>query len=150
MSDETHPAPPARERRADSDSPAPSPPTDPATDDAPILPPPETLGESDDWSGFLSPKTGAQLQKRALRRLFHLPRFHLRDGLDDYDDDFTQFEPLGELIPAEMRRQLERVRAAAEEAASAEIAPTADSEADANADAAKEDDAPSRLENDRE
>ncbi len=34
--------------------------------------------------------------------------FNIRDGLDDYDEDFTFFEPLGDTITADMRHQMER------------------------------------------
>jgi len=50
------------------------------------------------------------LRRSALRRLFGLPRFNVCDGLDDYAQDFTSFEPLGNLVTYEMRRLLERER----------------------------------------
>ena len=44
----------------------------------------------------------------ALRKLFHLPQFNFRDGLDDYAEDYTNFEPLGDIITADMRHRMER------------------------------------------
>ena len=38
-----------------------------------------------------------ELRRSALRKLFGLPRFNFCDGLDDYAEDFTRFEPLGDL-----------------------------------------------------
>lgn len=53
-------------------------------------PPPdlEALSESSDVSAFLGPKVGEELRRLALRKLFHMPKFNIRDGLDDYDDDY--------------------------------------------------------------
>ena len=57
----------------------------PMTDaDMPSL---ESLGESSDFSGFMSSGISNELQRLALRKLFHLPGFCTRDGLDDYDED---------------------------------------------------------------
>ena len=47
------------------------------------------------------------LRKKALARLFHSPKFNIRDGLDDYDDDYTTYKPLGNIVTAEMRRKAE-------------------------------------------
>ena len=52
------------------------------------MPPIESLGEHSDYSGFMSPRVSEELRRAALRKLFHLSRFNIRDGLDDYDDDF--------------------------------------------------------------
>ena len=45
---------------------------------------------------------------------------HAVDGLDDYAEDYTRFEPLGDLVTHEMRRVLERARKALEEGGEAE------------------------------
>ena len=71
------------------------------------MPPIESLGEDSDFSGFMSPKVSEKLRKVALRKLFNLPQFNLRDGLDDYDDDFTKFEALGDIVTADLRHQME-------------------------------------------
>ena len=89
--------------------PTPPPPTD---ED---MPPVESLSPNDDISGFMSPRVSETLRRRALRRIFFSGKFNLRDGLDDYDDDFTEFTPLGDIITAEMRRQRERVEKALNE-----------------------------------
>lgn len=72
------------------------------------LPPLESLDESSDYSGFLSPEVDEELQRLALRKLFGGADFHLRDGLDDYDDDYRSFESLGDIVTAEMRHRMER------------------------------------------
>jgi hypothetical protein len=67
----------------------------------------ETLNEDSDYTGFLSPKVTEALRKQALRKLFGSPVFNIRDGLNEYDDDYTQFEKLGDIITVDMRHQME-------------------------------------------
>lgn len=74
------------------------------------LPPLETLGEDSDYSGFLSPDVNEALRRRALRQLFASSQFHVRDGLDDYDDDYRNFESLGGIFTADMGHRLEMER----------------------------------------
>jgi len=45
-----------------------------------------------------------------MRRLFSSPEFNVRDGLDDYDEDYTQFQSLGNTVTAHMRHHEERLR----------------------------------------
>ena len=59
------------------------------------------------YKDFLSPRVSEQLRKLALRKLFHSEIFNIRDGLDEYDDDFTQFEKLGDTVTSDMRHQME-------------------------------------------
>ena len=73
---------------------------------APELPPIESLGEDSDYSAFLGSDVPADLQRKALRKLFQSPKFNVRDGLDDYDLDFSSPEPLGDIVTAEMRHRL--------------------------------------------
>jgi Protein of unknown function (DUF3306) len=79
----------------------------PEDSDMPAL---ETLDEDSDYSGFMSPKVSDGLRTLALRQLFRGSMFNIRDGLDDYDDDFTQFAKLGDVVTAEMRRQMARLK----------------------------------------
>ncbi len=72
------------------------------------MPPVEELTEDSDYSDFLSPKVSDALRKQALRKLFHLPFLNVVDGLDDYAEDYTKFASLGDIIPHEMKRMLER------------------------------------------
>lgn len=74
------------------------------------MPPLESLDDDSDYTGFMSPKVSDELRNLALRKLFLGGMFSSRDGLDDYDDDFTSFEKLGDIITAEMRYQMERVK----------------------------------------
>ena len=72
------------------------------------MPTVETLDENSDFSGFLSPKVSETLRRQALRKLFHFQQFNITDGLDDYAEDFTHFEKLGDVITHEMKRILQR------------------------------------------
>ncbi|WP_308874536.1 DUF3306 domain-containing protein [Thiothrix subterranea] len=67
-----------------------------------------SLGFDSDYSGFFSAKVSSELRKSALRKLFHQPEFNVIDELNDYREDFTYFEPLGNLITIDMKHQLER------------------------------------------
>lgn len=80
--------------------------------DAPVLtdadmPALESLDEHSDYSGFLSPGVSEKLRRRAMRKLFTAAVFNVRDGLDDYDEDFTQFEGLGDMVTSDMKHQAE-------------------------------------------
>ena len=71
------------------------------------MPPLETLSADSDFTGFLSPKVSESLRRAALRKLFHSNTFNVIDELDDYAEDFTTFEALGDIITADMRHQIE-------------------------------------------
>lgn len=77
-------------------------------EEAAELPPVESLGEDSDYSAFMREGVPADLKQDALRKLFHSPKFNIRDGLDDYDLDFTNPEPLGDIVTAEMRYRIEQ------------------------------------------
>ena len=67
----------------------------------------ESLTADSDYADFLSPGVSEGLRKLALRKLFHGEAFNIRDGLDEYDDDFTQFEKLGDIVTSDMKHQIE-------------------------------------------
>jgi len=69
--------------------------------------PVEGLTEDSDFSKFMSPGVSDELRNLALRKMFHAPIFNIRDGLDEYDGDYTSFEKLGDIITADMRHQME-------------------------------------------
>jgi len=72
------------------------------------MPPLDSLDSDSDFSQFMSPKVSEQLRAQALRKLFHLPAFNITDGLNDYDEDYTQFAGLGDVVTQEMKRMLKR------------------------------------------
>ncbi len=67
----------------------------------------DTLTEESDFSPFMSAGVSDELRNLALRKLFRAPVFNIRDGLDEYDDDFTQFEKLGDIVTADMKHRVE-------------------------------------------
>ncbi len=75
------------------------------------LPPIESLDEDSDYSIFMSPEVDESVRKLALRKLFKVPFFNIVDGLNDYDDDFTSFEALGDIVTADMKFHEERKKA---------------------------------------
>lgn len=77
-------------------------------DTAPELPELDSLDADSDYSAFMGKGVPADLRQQALRKLFHSPKFNIRDGLDDYDWDMTSLKPLGNIITAEMRYRVER------------------------------------------
>jgi hypothetical protein len=78
------------------------------------MPPLDSLTANSDFTPFMSPGVSDGLRRLALRKLFSQPAFNITDGLNDYDEDFTQFTGLGSVITHEMKRLLEREQAAAE------------------------------------
>jgi len=71
------------------------------------MPDVDTLGEDSDFTGFMSPGVSDELRNLALRKLFHAPVFNIRDGLDEYDEDYTSFENLGDIVTCDMKHQIE-------------------------------------------
>ena len=71
------------------------------------MPPLDSLDENSDYSGFLSPGVSEALRRRALRKLFSSAVFNIPDGLDDYDDDFTSFAALGDIVTSDMKHRAE-------------------------------------------
>jgi hypothetical protein len=72
------------------------------------MPPLESLDENSDYRGFLSPKVSEALKQQALQKLFRSACFNVCDGLDDYAEDFTQFEKLGNVMTADLRHRLQQ------------------------------------------
>jgi len=74
------------------------------------LPHPDTLHSNSDFSVYLKRHVSSAFRRAAMRRLFSSPEFNVRDGLDDYDEDYTQFQSLGNTVTAHMRHHEERLR----------------------------------------
>ena len=89
----------------------------------------ETLHADSDYSGFFNKGVSPELKRKALQHLFRMPKFNIRDGLNDYDEDYTQFEPLGDTVTSDMRwhaARKEREEREAREAEEARLAEQAD------------------------
>ncbi|NCF38013.1 MAG: DUF3306 domain-containing protein [Gammaproteobacteria bacterium] len=67
----------------------------------------ESLDEGSDFSGFMSEGVSDELRNLALRKLFRAPVFNIRDGLDEYDEDYTSFEKLGDIVTCDMKHRIE-------------------------------------------
>lgn len=91
------------------------------------LPDPETLPPGSDIKAYMDSGVSAGLRKRALRRLFAANHYGLRDGLDDYDDDYRErLKPLAREVAERLRhwtrRQVEGDDERTEEAPSNAVA----------------------------
>jgi|GEM_PF-1411391 len=68
------------------------------------LPDPDTLLPDADISAYMQAGVDPALRQRALRRIFMGGEHSLRDGLDDYDQDFSQMRPLAAGVAETLRR----------------------------------------------
>jgi uncharacterized protein YacL (UPF0231 family) len=50
------------------------------------------------------PDVDPETKKAALRAILRKPEHNILDGLNEYDDDFTQFTGLGNIVTHEMKR----------------------------------------------
>jgi hypothetical protein len=72
------------------------------------MPDVNSLDENSDFSQFMSTSVSEGLRKIALSRLFHGESYNVRDGLDEYDGDYTYFEKLDpNTITADMKHLME-------------------------------------------
>ncbi|WP_290904466.1 DUF3306 domain-containing protein [Halomonas sp.] len=75
------------------------------------LPDPDALPAGSDFTAFLQAGVSDGLRRRALRRMFSGDHYGIRDGLDDYDDDYRQrLKPLAAELAQRLRhwtRQLD-------------------------------------------
>ena len=102
-----------------------------AEDEKPILtdadmPDIDSLDENSDFSPFMSSGVSDELRNLALRKLFHAKVFNIRDGLDEYDDDFTSFEKLGDVVTCDMKHRIEMEQQKLREALAEQEAPADD------------------------
>lgn len=97
----------------------------PAPDGGPAQSSPEGLGQTVDVSAYLSPEVDDSLHRLVLRRLFREPLYHYRDGLNEYDEDYSFFSSRGDdLLTHEMKRALSEAVAPV-----ASVSPTAGEQA---------------------
>jgi len=81
-------------------------PAEPEITDA-DMPTLESLDQDSDYSPFLSRGVSAELRQKALRQLFRQPKFNVETCLDDFQDDYLNFQPLGDIVTCDMRHQTE-------------------------------------------
>lgn len=73
------------------------------------LPDPDTLEPDSDFKSFLQSGVSPELKRRALRRMFTAEHFNVRDGLDDYDQDFSKMRKLSSETTAQLRRWMNKL-----------------------------------------
>jgi len=72
------------------------------------LPSLDSLDEHSELGVFFAEGVSESLRRIALRKIFHLEKYNIRDGLDDYAEDYTRFQPLGDIMTADLRLRVER------------------------------------------
>ncbi|MBB3229878.1 DUF3306 domain-containing protein [Halomonas stenophila] len=111
-------------REEASDAPSAEPvaaPEAPATDPEAELPDPDSLPAGSDITAFMAPGVSAGLRRRALKRLFAADHYGIRDGLDDYDQDFRRtLTPLASQAAERLRRWLDEPVGGRDDAAAGE------------------------------
>ncbi|MCP4233207.1 MAG: DUF3306 domain-containing protein, partial [Aestuariibacter sp.] len=60
-----------------------------------------------DFSKFMSSGVSDKLRNMALQKMFQTAEFNIRDGLDEYDEDYTSFEKLGDIVTCDMKHRIE-------------------------------------------
>lgn len=81
-------------------------------EEAPVLtdadmPAIETLDDDSNFKQFFSPGVSEELRNLALRKMFQLPEFNIRDGLNDYDEDFSKMPELTQAVVSKLRNWVE-------------------------------------------
>jgi hypothetical protein len=66
------------------------------------------LDEHSNLGAYFAEGVSESLRRSALRKIFHLQKYNVCDGLDDYAEDYTHFQPLGDIMTADLRLRLER------------------------------------------
>lgn len=90
------------------------------------LPDPDTLTPDAVISAFMQSGVDPALRQRALRRIFMGGEHSVRDGLDDYDQDFSQMRPLAEGVADTLRSWTRKVEEGLEKLGEASETPQAD------------------------
>ncbi len=86
------------------------------------MPAVKTLTSESDISMFFNRGVSKTARNAAFKYLFQLPKYNIRDGLNDYDEDYTYFEPLGDTVTCDMKFHKERKEREACEAEEALLA----------------------------
>jgi hypothetical protein len=118
-----------------------APPREPPERSDADMPSLDALDQDSDYSPFLSRGVSPELRQTALRQLFRQPKFNVETCLDDFQDDFLNFQPLGDIVTADMRhmaeveakREATRLARAADETRSSEQGLIPDGHADGQA-----------------
>jgi len=72
------------------------------------MPDVKSLNEDSDFSGFMSTNVSEGLRSLALKKLFMGKSYNIRDGLDEYDGDYTKFEKMpANMVTSDMKHMIE-------------------------------------------
>ncbi|NLO78760.1 MAG: DUF3306 domain-containing protein [Xanthomonadaceae bacterium] len=72
------------------------------------MPPIESLDANSDLSVFFAKNVSAALRMKALSKVFHSPAYNRYCLCAEYADDYTQFAPLGEVVPHDLKAAIAR------------------------------------------
>jgi hypothetical protein len=79
---------------------------DELTDDD--MPPLDALDETSDLSMFMARNISSALRMEALGKIFRSPKYNQVCLCAEYAEDYTNFEPLGDIIPNDMKSAIAR------------------------------------------
>lgn len=66
-----------------------------------------SLDGNSNVSAFFSEGVSEKLRQKALTALFLKPEFNLRDGLEDYDDDYSNLAEMSQSLASELRQWMQ-------------------------------------------
>lgn len=72
------------------------------------MPPLETLDQNSDLSMFLARNVSNALRMKALTRVFHTSKFNQICICAEYAEDYTNFTPLGDIVPHDLKQAIAR------------------------------------------
>lgn len=72
------------------------------------MPAMESLDTSSDLSMFMAKNISPALRMKALSRVFHQPKYNVVCLCAEYAEDYTSFEPLGSIVPHDMKSAIVR------------------------------------------
>ena len=68
----------------------------------------ETLDENADLRAFMAANVSSALRMKALTRVFHTPKFNQVCLCAEYADDYTNFLPMGDIVPHDLQQAIVR------------------------------------------
>lgn len=91
------------------------------------LPPVDGLGKDSDYTPFLEEGVPEKLARAAMRKLWRSdPIFAFRDGLDDYDEDFTIVETIAKAVTSKAGKAKAKAKKAKAKAKAKQTGATAE------------------------
>lgn len=68
----------------------------------------ESLDENSDLAAFMASKVSSALRMKALTKVFHTAKFNKVCLCAEYADDYTNFTPLGDIVPHDLKQAIVR------------------------------------------